>query len=161
MLTIIMDYKITVLNKQLDCKEQAIPDIPSLMFGTVPDGPLVFDSTAFYEVSELQPIDYKVFQRFNKRYIEGFISNTELKSSELFYQNKDGHILMNHELTFLFLAFANPVLAAYFNGLIGEIMSNGVAYSDGFVYSIAADRMPTEYLKQIINDRENDGKEQA
>lgn len=154
-----MDYKTTTLNTQLECKEQALPDIPTLLFGNIKDGPLVFDSTAFYQSNNLEEIDYKVFQRLNKRYIEGIVSNTSLKSSELFYLNKDGHILMNHELTFMFLAFANPVFAAYFNGLIGELMANGVAYSDGFIYSIAADRMPTEYLQQIINERQHDNKE--
>lgn len=150
-----MDYKITTLNIQLECKEQVLPDVPTLLFGNIKDGPLVFDSTAFYQNNDLEEVDYKIFQRLNKRYIEGFINTTTLKASDLFYLNKDGHVLMNHELTFLFLAFANPVLAAYFNGLIGELMSNGVAYSDGYILSLASDRIPTEYLQQIINERNN------
>lgn len=150
-----MDYKVTTLKDQLECSEQALPDFPTLLFGTVPNGPLVFDSTAFYEANNIAEIDYKIFQRINKRYIEGFINNTELKASDLFFINHDQHILMNHELTFLFLAFAEPTLAAYFNGLIGEIMANGVAYSDGFVLSMASQRIPTEVLQQIINNRNN------
>lgn len=150
-----MDYKITALDKQLECNEQVLPDIPKLLFGQIKDGPLVFDSTAFYNNSNIEEIDYKAFQRINKRYIEGFIKNSPLKPSELFYMNTDGHVLMSHELTFLFLAFANPAFAAYFNGLIGELMSNGIAYSDGFVISLASERIPTEYLQQIINDRNN------
>ena len=150
-----MDYKINTLKDQLECSEQALPDFPTLLFGTVPNGPLVFDSTAFYEANNIAEIDYKTFQRINKRYIESFINNIELKPTDLFFLNHDQHILMHHELTFLFLAFAEPTLAAYFNGLIGEIMANGVAYSDGFVLSMASHRIPTEVLQQIINNRNN------
>ncbi len=148
-----MDYKVNVLNDQLECSEQALPDIPTLLFGQIPNGPLVFDSTAFYAANGIEEIDYKVFQRLNRRYIEGFIKNTELKSTSMFFINHDQHVLMHHELTFLFLAFADPDLAAYFNGLIGEIMANGVAYSDGFALAMASQRVPTEILQQIINDR--------
>lgn len=150
-----MDYKLNTLQKQLECSEQALPDFPTLLFGTIPNGPLVFDSTAFYEANNIEEIDHKVFQRINKRYIESFINNAELKPSDLFFINYDQHILMHHELTFLFLAFAEPTLAAYFNGLIGEIMANGVAYSDGFVLSMATQRIPTDMLQQIINSRTN------
>lgn len=150
-----MDYKANVLNDQLECKEQVLPDFPTLLFGTVPNGPLVFDSTAFYEANGIEEIDYKVFQRLNRRYIEGFVNNSDMKVTDMFYMNRDSHILMHHELVFLFLAFAEPALAAYFNGLIGEIMENGIAYSDGFVLSMASQRIPTEILQQIIKDREN------
>ena len=148
-----MDYKANILNDQLECSEQALPDFPTLLFGQIPNGPLVFDSTAFYTASGIEEIDYKVFQRLNKRYIEGFIKNTELKSTSMFFINHDQHVLMHHKLTFLFLAFADPDLAAYFNGLIGEIMANGVAYSDGFALAMTSQRVPTEILQQIINDR--------
>lgn len=148
-----MDYNVNTLNDQLECSEQALPDFPTLLFGTIDNGPLVFDSTAFYIANNLDEIDYKVFQRMNKRYIESFINNTDLKASDIFYINKDGHILMNHELTFLFLSFAMPTLAAYFNGLIGELMANGVAYSDGFVLSLASQRIPSDVLQQIIDNR--------
>lgn len=150
-----MDYKTNVLNDQLECAEQALPDFPSLLFGQIPNGPLVFDSTAFYEANGLTEIDYKTFQRLNKRYIESFINNAQLKPTSLFYVNRDQHILMHHELTFLFLSFAEPNLAAYFNGLLGELMANGVTYSDRFVLSLASQRIPTEVLQQIINNRDN------
>lgn len=153
-----MDYKITNLSKKVVCDQQLLSDIPTLLYGNIQDGALVFDSTAFYESNGIDEIDYVTFQRLNKRYISGFIDNTSLKASELFFMNTDGHILMNHELTFLFLSFANPTLAAYFNGMIGELMSNGVAYSDGYVLALASERVPTEYLQQIIKDRNDSQK---
>lgn len=150
-----MDYKTNTLTKQLECKEQALPDFPTVLFGVVPNGPLVFDSTEFYISNELQELDYKVFQRINKRYINSIIKNANVKASDLFYLNHDGHILMHHELIFLFLAFAGPSVAAYFNGILGELFANGVAYSDRFVTSLAAERIPDETLQQIIKDRNN------
>ena len=154
-----MNFKTTTLDKLLECKEQEISEFPRLMYGTIPNGPLVFDSTFYYIANNLEEIDYKTFQNINKRYIQAFIDNTDTKAGELFYLNKDGHILMNSQLTFLFLCFAQPELAAYFNGILGELMANGVAYSDSFVMSLAYNRIPTASLQAIIKEREENGEE--
>lgn len=153
-----MDYRLNALNDQLECKEQMVPDFPSLQYGQLSNGPLVFDSTAYYLANNIAEISYKTFQHINKRYIEGLIGSGAVSASELFYQNRDGHLLMHHELTFLFLAFARLELVSYFNGLLGEIMTNGVAYSDGFILSMAAERIPSDVLQQIIDERNNNGK---
>jgi hypothetical protein len=150
-----MDYKTTTLNSQLECKETLLPVFPELHFGEIAEDLVVFDSTAFYKERNLDEIDYKSFQRINKRYIESFIQYGDAKTSELFFLNQDGHILMNKELTFVFLAFAVPMLATYFNGLLGDLMANGVAYSDGYIMSLAAQRIPTDILQQIIEEREH------
>lgn len=150
-----MDYKTTTLNAQLECKEQLLPMFPDLQFGDVREELTVFDSTEYYNKRDIGEIDYRTFQRINKRYIESLIKYGEMDSSELFFLNKDGHILMNKELTFLFLAFAEPTLATYFNGLIGDIMTNGVAYSDNYLVALASDRIPSSVLQQIIDNRKN------
>ncbi len=150
-----MNYKTTTLDEQLDCKEQLLPTIPELHFGSISEELIVFDSTAFYQARGIEEIDYRTFQQNNMRYIKSFIQYGEAKSSELFFINKDGHILMNKELTFLFLSFAEPIIATYFNGLLGDIMANGVAYSDGYVIALASQRLPTDTLKQIIESRAN------
>lgn len=150
-----MDYKITALNTQLECKEQLIPTFPELQYGDISEDLTVFDSTAFYIERGIEEIDYKTFQRINKRYIESFVKYGDVKQSDLFFLNKDGHILMNKELTFLFLAFAEPMTATYFNGLLGDIMVNGMAFSDGYIMALASQRIPTDILQQIINDRNN------
>lgn len=150
-----MDYKTTTLDTQLECKEQFIPAFPELQFGNISEDLMVFDSTAFYIKRNIEEIDYRIFQRANKKYIESFIQYGDSKQSELFFLNKDGHILMNKELTFLFLAFAEPMLATYFNGLLGDIMTNGMAFSDGYIMALVSQRIPNDYLQQIINDRNN------
>lgn len=150
-----MDYKTTTLDSQLECREQLISAFPELQYGDISDGLTVFDSTAFYAERNIEEIDYRTFQRVNKRYIESFVKYGDVKQSELFFLNKDGHILMNKELTFLFLAFAEPMIATYFNGLLGDIMVNGMAFSDGYIMALATQRIPTDILQQIINDRNN------
>lgn len=150
-----MDYKTTTLNEQLECKEQPLAAFPDLKFGDISEDLTVFDSTAYYIERGLEQIDYRTFQRINKRYIDSLTKYGDANKSELFFLNKDGHILMNKELTFIFLAFAEPILATYFNGLIGDIISNGVAYSDGYVVSLASERVPSDVLQQIIDNRNN------
>jgi hypothetical protein len=149
-----MDYKTNKIDKLVKCDKIMVSEFPTLKYGVIPGTELeVFDSTNYYLENELEELDYKVFQRMNKRYIQAFIEADELDPSTLFYINKDGHILMHHELTFLFLSFATPIIAAYFNGVIGELMANGFVLSDSFVCSLASERIPTEILQEIIKDR--------
>lgn len=151
-----MNFKITTLNFQVDCNEQFIPEFPTLHFGTIPkDGPAVFDSTGYYLANDIEEVDYRSFQRVNMRYIQGLIDNTGLDSKLLFFRNKDAHLLMNQELMFLFLMFANPSLTAYFNSFLGELFGNGISFSDSFIYSLASERIPSNALSQIINSRNN------
>lgn len=150
-----MDYKTNILAKKLEAKETLLPEISGLYFGIIGEDKAVFDYTAYFEENELQYIDYKVFMRMNKYFIETIIKPTKKKTSELFYQNTDGHILIAAELVFFFLAFANPEMCLYFNSLITDVISDGVAYSNGFLYSMAAQRLPSEALNEIIKERQN------
>ena len=150
-----MDYKTTTLNELQKCDEVLLGAFPDLKYGNITDDLIVFDATAYYLERDLKEIDYRTFQRINKRYIESLTKYGDASQQELFFLNKDGHILMNKELTFIFLAFAEPVLATYFNGLLGDIMSNGVAYSDSYIVAMASERLPSDILQQIIENRNN------
>lgn len=150
-----MDYKTNILSKELETKENILPEILGLHFGIMGEEKAVFDYTAYFEENELQHIDYKVFMRVNKHFIETLIAPSGKKTSELFYQNTNGHILVAAELVFLFLAFANPEMCLYFNNIITDAVSDGVAYSNGFLYSMAAQRLPSEALNEIIKERQN------
>lgn len=151
-----MDYKTTILNTGISVKEAFLPDIPGLYFGVLSEDKAVFDYTTYIEENKLQAADYKVFMRLNKHFIEPLIKSSGRKTSELFYQNTDGHILIASELVFLCLAFVNPELLGYFNALVSDAISDGVAYSSGFVYSMAANRLPSDVLDDIIKERQND-----
>lgn len=150
-----MDYKITSLSRQVKCEEQPLPAFGELKFGNISEQLMVFDSTAFYAERNLEAIDYRTFSRINKRYIEGFIKNGSISQSEIFFLNKDGHILINKELVFLFVTFAVPESIVYFNSLLGEALTNGVAYSDGFIMAMAAQRIPSDVLQEIIDNRQD------
>lgn len=151
-----MDYKTTVLKTGIDVKDTILADIPGLYFGVLSEDKAVFDFTAYVEENKLPTSDYKAFMRLNRHFIEALAKLSEKKTSELFYQNTDGHILIASELVFLCLAFVNPELLGYFNALISDVITDGVAYSSGFVYSMAAHRLPSDVLKDIIKEREND-----
>lgn len=148
-----MDYKTNTLPEQLECKEIALPTFQNLKFGRVAEDLLVFDSDLFCVHEGVQEFDYKVFQRTMKRFIDSITDNTDTDKSQLFWLNHDGHVLIHQELTFLFLAFVKPVIASYFNGLLGEVMSTGVAYSDDFILSMTQQRVPSDVLQDIINSR--------
>ncbi len=151
-----MDYKTTVLRETLKTEEILLPEISDLNFGILSENKAVFDYTAYMEANQLTPIDYKVFMRMNKHFIETIAKSSGRKTSELFYQNTDGHILVAAELVFTFLAFVNPEMYLYFNSLLTDVISDGVAYSRGFMYSMAAQHLPSEVLSGIIKEREND-----
>ncbi len=150
-----MDYKTTILKKQLATDETLLPEIADLHFGFLGEDKAVFDYTAYIESNNLPAIDHRVFMRANKQYIETLVKAGKKKTSELFYQNTDGHILVEAELAFVFLAYVNPEMFLYFNGLLANVITDGVAYSHGLIYSLAASRLPSEILTDIIKEREN------
>lgn len=150
-----MDYKTNILLKELEVKENLLVEIDGLNFGIMGEDKVVFDYTAYFEENNLTPIDYKTFLRYNKHYIETIASYNELKTSEMVYQNTDGHILITSELVFLFLAFANKELLIYFNALLSEVIQHGIAHSNGFIFTMASQRLSTNLLQDIIKEREN------
>nr|DAE12681.1 MAG TPA: hypothetical protein [Siphoviridae sp. ctOCb13] len=150
-----MDYKVTILKKEIPTEETLLPEISDLHFGILAENKAVFDYTAYIEANKLQ-IDYKVFMRMNKHFIEILAKASGKKTFELFFQNTNGHILVEAELAFIFLAFVNPDMFLYFNGLLTDAISDGVAYSHSYIYSLAAQRLPSEVLNDIIKERKND-----
>ena len=151
-----MDYKTTILKEEVKTNEILLPEISDLNFGFLGEGKAVFDYTAYIETNKLTVIDYKVFMRANRHYIETLAKSYNKKTSELFYQNTNGHILIAAELAFVFLAFVNPEMFLYFNGLLTDAITDGVAYSHGFIFSMAANRLPSDILGDIIRERENE-----
>lgn len=151
-----MDYKTTILKEKLTTDETLLPEISDLHFGFLGEKKAVFDYTAYLEANKLPAIDHRVFMRANKHFIETLAKSANKKTSELFYQNTDGHILVDAELAFVFIAYVNPEMFLYFNSLLVDAITDGVAYSHGFIFSMAASRLPSEVLSEIIKEREND-----
>lgn len=155
-----MDYKTTYLKTNLSETEELFPELNELKFSSAIRGQIVFDSTHYIEANKLEPVDYKVFSRLLKSMIETIAKQFQRKTSELFYITPDGHVWITSELTFIYVAFINPEALLYFNSLIGDVMTDGVAYSDSFAYALAANHLPNEALSELIKQRsENDNTE--
>ena len=151
-----MDYKTTILPHEIKAEENLLPEIFGLHFGFLGEKQTLFDYTAYMEENEIPPMDYKVFMRSAKYFIEVLAKHYQKKTSELFFQNGNGHILVASELVFIFLMYVNPEMLLYFNSLLSDVIADGVAYSNGFVYSMASNRLPSEVLNEIIKERERD-----
>jgi hypothetical protein len=151
-----MDYRTNILSQQIEVKEVLLPEITGLYFGVLGKDNVVFDYTTYLTENNRTEPDYKTFMRVNKHFIEALASTANRPTSDLFYQNVDGHILVASELVFLCLAFVDTELLRYFNDLVSDALSEGIAYSNGFIYSMAANRLPNDVLKDIIRENEND-----
>lgn len=151
-----MDYKTNIITKELTTDVDLLPELAGLHFGIIGEKTALFDFTAYVDENKLAITDYKVFMRACKSFIETLAKNAGKQTSELFYQNTNGHILIAAELAFICIAFINPEMCIYFNSLLTDVISDGVAYSNGFVFSLTTDRLPSDVLSDIIKEREND-----
>lgn len=151
-----MDYKTNILHQEVKTEDNLLPDIPDLHFGVLGENRFVFDYTEYIEANQLDTVDYKSFMRANKRFIEILAQSVGKSTTELFYQNTNGHILVASELVYIFLAYVNPIMLIYFNSLLNDALTDGMAFSHGFIYSMAANRLPSDVLTDIIREREDD-----
>lgn len=150
-----MDYKTNILSEGVEAKMQLLPEINGLLFAPVDNGEkILFDYTQYFiENTFLTPVDYKVFMRMNKMHIEQIAEDSGIKTSEMFYQNTDGHILVTIELSYLFLMFVNKELFLYFNNIIREVLTRGYSFSDSFIFTFASERLPDDALNEIMDMR--------
>ena len=157
-----MDYKITILSKQVEVKDVMVEDFQDLLFGVTPEGDMVFDATEYCVRNEgLGTFNVRIFMRSCKPFIEKFINAEVVKPSNMFFQNADGHSLIVADFSFLFLSFVDNTLFMYFNDLITNIIHDGFAYSDSFLLQQTAQRIPSEVLERIINMRKEKENEET
>ena len=81
-----MDYKTTILKKEIQTDETLLPEIAGLHFGFLEENRAVFDYTAYIEENKLVPIDFKVFMRVNKHFIETLANLTIRKHQNCFFK---------------------------------------------------------------------------
>lgn len=155
-----MKPKLTILNKPVECNTSIFEDIPTLKGGVIAPNIEVFDATAFYEKEELTEVSYASFYQSCKRYIDAKISNEDWTESTLFFQNPDGHLLINATIVLIFLRYAYPDISTYFDNIVACCLINGAAFSDAFVMKLASNQISNNDLQEIINQRKSDGTEQ-
>lgn len=148
-----MKPKLNQLTKIVECQENIFPDIPDIFVGNINPEKIVFDATAYCEAVDAELPPYSAFYTQCYRYIDAICKNTEKKSSELFYVNTDKHLLIDVSLALIFIQYVNPETCFYFNNMVITCLTNGIAFSEGFVMQMASLQLPDEALQEIIKSR--------
>lgn len=138
----------------LICKEQLIPDAPLLLFGTHTDSSELFDATSYLNknknLTALSVEDF--FAKFDYQ-INAIADSNRLDKQNLVYINAEGHQLINGSLCYLFLSYTNPQFCSYFNDMIGDLMTFGMAISDTYLLDLIDSRFTPELLNKILHGR--------
>lgn len=146
-----MDFKLNHLQKTVKCEEVGIPDLPDLKFGHLEDGTLVFNASE-YLIKNNKENDYRTFSRAMRFWVEQMAKGYGISTASLFFANPDGTELYHETMTYLFLMYINPDMISYFNDLIDDVMTNGIAFSDSFIMELASTRLPDEMLRTMAQN---------
>ena len=151
-----MNYKLNYFAKQIDCRENLIDDFPALKFGSAPGDNIVFDATAFYKEEKLNEEDctHTIMCKKLKVFIELLAQGNYIKTAEVFFQNKDGHLLISKTLAYPFIITSNMENMDYIFSLLDDIFGNGHTLSNAYITFLAANRLSNETLKSIIRENE-------
>lgn len=147
-----MDYHITALKEEVVCDKIGIPDVPQLKFGTYKKYNL-FNLTQYLIVIGNKEDNYRTLSRFLSGWIEAFSRVYEIPIKDMFYQNPNGDELVNGVLVYLFLICLDDKFMMYVNDLIDDVLTDGIAFSDSFIYMTARQRLSNKTLKSITNER--------
>lgn len=146
-----MDYKLNRLAVEVKCEEVGIPDIPALKFGHLENGRLVFNASAYIRNTGRE-CDYCTFSRAMRFWIEQLAKGYGAKVNELFYANPNGDELFHEILTHVFLMYLEPAIIVYYNDLVDDVMTNGMAFSDSFIFELAQSRLTPELKANLKNE---------
>jgi len=153
-----MDFKLNHLQKEVKCEEVGIPDLPALKFGHLEDGTLVFNASEYISQNDVD-VDYRIFSRAMRFWIEQIAKGYGISTASMFFANPDGTELYHETLTYIFLMYIDPGMVSYFNDIIDDVMTNGMAFSDSFVMELASTRLPEDLIKTMAKNgtRKNSG----
>ena len=89
-----------------------------------------------------------------KVFIELLAQGNYIKTAEIFFQNKDGHLLISKTLAYPFIITSNMENMDYIFSLLDDIFGNGHTLSNAYITFLAANRLSNETLKSIIRENE-------
>lgn len=135
----------------IQCKEQAFPEFPDLLFGITTEGDYVFDATSYLQRKHLLVDDF--LQTYGHQ-IQTLVKSYGLDEGNLFLINKDGHFLIEGNLVYLFLSFVEPDFLAYMCDRCSDLFTAGVAVSDSYLLAHALSRLDDESLNRIKDDKQ-------
>lgn len=145
-----MTVKVSGKPTDLKCTEQAFSEFPDLLFGNKTDNGIYFDATSYIQN---KPITVDDFLRKCDWEIEALIKSYELNPNECFLINNEGHILIDGNLTYLFLSYVEQDFLAYMCDRCHDLFKDGVAVSDSYILRHAFERLDEKSLNKI---RSND-----
>lgn len=132
------------------CTEPAIPEFSELLFGTTNEnGTKYFDATLYLQTKRLS-IKIDDFFRECKTQIRSLQQSYHMEENEICKLNKEGHLLIDGNFTYLFISFVEPEFLAYIFDRIHELFSSGFCVSDSYLLFTSKKRLSNEALETII-----------
>lgn len=135
----------------LKCDEQALPEFPELLFGTSIENSTFFDATLYIQKKQPSLKINDFFKHFEYQ-IKSLSKTYQLSDSDICRLNKEGHILIDGSLTYLFISFVEPDFLAYICERINDLFVTGICVSDTQIRNMAQHRLSKEILEQMIEN---------
>lgn len=136
----------------ITCTEQSIPEFPELLFGTTIEKGKVFDATLYLQKKNNSSLKIEDFFKQFDFQINSLVQAYSIKENEICFINKEGHLLIDDSLTYLFISFVEPSFCAYICERIHELFTQGVCISDSSILNLAKNRLSSEMLAKIIDN---------
>lgn len=154
-----MDYKITNLSEEVKCEMIALPDFPAIKFGNYGRYNL-FNLTEYLKSLGNTSDNYRTLSRPLMGWIEKLTSDYGIPVQELFYKNPNGDELVNGVLLYLFLFQLQDGFMRYANDLLDDILVDGFAYSDSYIFTLAKNRLTPDILQKLADEKRNISKQE-
>lgn len=150
-----MKPKLNILTKQLNCDTLVFDDFENLKSGNINVNTDLFDATEFCKAEGVEEPAYYQFNTACQRHIAAKLKELNIKPSEIFYQNKDGHTLIHVALCLIYIRYVSENISAYFDSLVATCLLTGIAMSDSAILNMAANRLPDNVLQDMMTTRKN------
>lgn len=137
----------------IKCTEPLFVEFPELLFGTTDDKSVMyFDATAYLSEKHT-PQDFSV-EDFMKSYyyqIGQIATAFNLERDAVCVKNRDGHFLILSEFATLFLSYVDLYFLAYSQVRTADLLENGFAVSDSYIYHQCASRFSPKLIRSLLN----------
>lgn len=135
------------------CSEIIFPEFADLLFCTALDKICVFDATHYIESSKSKKTVEEFFDTYSSQ-IKSLLLSYADNSNFFYYINKDGHVLIDNKLCFLFLMYCDETFLRWCIEKIHDLFGSGIALSDNMLISHLVGRFSLETINQIYNNDE-------
>lgn len=137
----------------IKCTEPLFVEFPELLFGTTDDKSVMyFDATAYLSEKHT-PQDFSVedFMRSYCYQIGQIATACNIAKDTVCVMNQDGHTLILSDFAILFLSYTDLYFLVYSQMRTADLLENGVAVSDRYLYQQCATRFTPKVIQSILN----------